>query len=166
MLIYNTTLNCLEYYNGAWLTIAAGGAANWYNGSGAPSSSIGNNGDYYLNLANGVIYQKSAGSWAVIYSLSAAYAPLASATFTGNIQIQRSHVLRVDARTASLRDPARCFEPNWSMGLLHWNTTGRFCGGLPIPAWAVDLEPALIGIALVDGQKSAAASYVAINGSK
>jgi hypothetical protein len=68
MLIYNSTLSCLQYYNGAWLTLGAGGSAGWWNGSGAPASTLGNNGDYYLNTANGNIYLKSSGSWAVIYA--------------------------------------------------------------------------------------------------
>ncbi len=68
MLIYNSTLSCVQYYNGGWTTLAAGAAGSWYNGSGSPSSTLGNNGDYYLNTANGNIYQKSAGSWSVIYS--------------------------------------------------------------------------------------------------
>ncbi len=68
MLIYNSTLSCVQYYNGGWTTLAAGAAASWYNGSGSPSSTLGNNGDYYLNTANGNIYQKSAGSWSVLYS--------------------------------------------------------------------------------------------------
>jgi hypothetical protein len=68
MLIYNSTLSCVQFYNGAWLTLGAGGSAGWWNGSGAPASSLGNNGDYYLNTANGSIYQKSSGAWAVIYA--------------------------------------------------------------------------------------------------
>jgi hypothetical protein len=68
MLIYNTTLSCVQYYNGTWLTLGAGGSAGWWNGSGAPASTLGNNGDYYLNTANGSIYLKSSGSWAVIYA--------------------------------------------------------------------------------------------------
>jgi hypothetical protein len=68
MLIYNTTLSCVQYYNGTWLTLGAGGSAGWWNGAGAPASTLGNNGDYYLNTANGSIYLKSSGSWAVIYA--------------------------------------------------------------------------------------------------
>lgn len=37
--------------------------AAWYNGSGAPSSSLGSNGDYYLNDDNGYYYKKVVGSW-------------------------------------------------------------------------------------------------------
>ena len=45
-------------------TGAAGAAgAKWYQGSGTPSSGTGANGDYYLNTANGDVYQKVSGSW-------------------------------------------------------------------------------------------------------
>src|SRR6185312_5357228 len=32
-------------------------------GSGTPSNSVGNNGDSYVNLANGAVWAKSAGAW-------------------------------------------------------------------------------------------------------
>ena len=35
----------------------------WRFGSGVPADSYGNNGDYYLNAANGDIYYKTAGTW-------------------------------------------------------------------------------------------------------
>lgn len=35
----------------------------WYEGSGAPSSGTGINGDYYLNVSNGDVYTKTSGSW-------------------------------------------------------------------------------------------------------
>lgn len=43
----------------------------WYNGSGTPSVSLGNNGDYYLDSSvntttSGNVYQKSSGVWAQI----------------------------------------------------------------------------------------------------
>ncbi len=38
----------------------------WYEGSGAPSGATGINGDYYLNVANGDVYLKAAGSWSVV----------------------------------------------------------------------------------------------------
>lgn len=71
MLIYNTTLSAVQYYNGAWLTLGIGATSGWFNGTGAPSATIGNNGDYYLNTTNGSIYQKSSGAWSVIYAYGA-----------------------------------------------------------------------------------------------
>lgn len=35
----------------------------WHTGSGVPAGGTGVNGDYYLNLTNGDVYQKSAGAW-------------------------------------------------------------------------------------------------------
>ena len=35
----------------------------WYNGAGAPSNSIGVDGNYYLDTTSGDVYFKVAGSW-------------------------------------------------------------------------------------------------------
>ncbi len=98
MLIYNTTLSCVQFYNGAWLTLGSGGSAGWWNGGGAPASSLGNNGDYYLNTANGSIYLKSSGSWAVIYS--------GGATLTSALNL------------TPLLNPAINFGNNWTFNAL------------------------------------------------
>lgn len=37
--------------------------SKWYNGSGAPSNSLGVDGDYYINNDTSDVYQKVAGSW-------------------------------------------------------------------------------------------------------
>lgn len=37
--------------------------ATWHSGAGAPSDSLGNDGDYYLNTTNSDIYTKTAGTW-------------------------------------------------------------------------------------------------------
>lgn len=42
---------------------AGSAGAKWYQGSGAPSSGTGSNGDYYLNTTNGDVYTKSSGTW-------------------------------------------------------------------------------------------------------
>jgi hypothetical protein len=52
-----------------------GGGASWYDGSGAPSSGLGDNGDYYLNTANGDVYAKSAGAWAVVGNITGPAGP-------------------------------------------------------------------------------------------
>ena len=48
-------------------TGAAGSAGSagsqWLEGSGAPSSGLGANGDFYLNTATGDVYTKASGSW-------------------------------------------------------------------------------------------------------
>lgn len=43
------------FFNGGVLT-----------GTGAPSNSLGSNGNLYVNLSNGSVYSKSSGSWAVL----------------------------------------------------------------------------------------------------
>lgn len=41
----------------------------WRNGTGVPSNSVGINGDYYLNDANGDVYQKSAGVYTIVANI-------------------------------------------------------------------------------------------------
>lgn len=41
-------------------------AAAWLVGSGVPASSLGRDGDMYLNTVNGDVYQKSGGAWAKV----------------------------------------------------------------------------------------------------
>jgi hypothetical protein len=86
MLIYDTTLSQLMTYNGAWLALGTGSGTNWFNGSGAPSSSLGQSGADYLDDATGNIYQNTAGTWSVIYSpTSVGSLPLAGGTLTGTL---------------------------------------------------------------------------------
>jgi hypothetical protein len=42
---------------------AGADGATWRNGTGLPSSSLGSNGDFYLNLDNSDVYNKISGSW-------------------------------------------------------------------------------------------------------
>lgn len=44
--------------------------ATWYNGTGAPSSGLGVDGDYYLDNANGDVYFKASGSYSVVTNLT------------------------------------------------------------------------------------------------
>jgi hypothetical protein len=46
--------------------------ATWLNGTGVPSSSLGSNGDFYLNLANGDVYNKISGSWTKVANIRGA----------------------------------------------------------------------------------------------
>lgn len=47
-------------------TGAAGAPGSvWYQGSGVPGGGTGINGDFYLDTANGNVYQKSGGSWSL-----------------------------------------------------------------------------------------------------
>jgi hypothetical protein len=47
----------------------AGEGTRWYSGSGLPSSELGINGDYYLDLLNGNIYNKISGFWTVVANI-------------------------------------------------------------------------------------------------
>jgi hypothetical protein len=71
MLIYDTTLSELMVYNGAWEPVAGAGGTIWFDGTGAPASGLGANGNWYLDVATGNVYLKTSGSWAVIYSPAA-----------------------------------------------------------------------------------------------
>jgi hypothetical protein len=46
--------------------------ATWRNGTGVPSSSLGSNGDFYLNLANSDVYNKISGSWMWVANIQGA----------------------------------------------------------------------------------------------
>lgn len=52
-----TPWNALEYAGGG------GGGAKWLNGSAAPTSALGEDGDYYLRTSNGAVYEKQDGAW-------------------------------------------------------------------------------------------------------
>jgi hypothetical protein len=121
MLIYNTTLSAIQYYNGAWLTLATGGNAAWYNGSGAPASTIGNNGDYYLNTANGSICQKASGAWAVIFS----YANTLNGTTGGTIGPSATIEL-VGSSTGGVAEIS--WGPYSRMGFANFNAGNPVCG--------------------------------------
>ena len=60
--------------SGAWVketNIAAGAnGATWLSGSGAPGSSLGNDGDYYLDTDTGDVYNKATGTWTVITNIN------------------------------------------------------------------------------------------------
>ena len=46
-------------------------ATKWISGTGIPSSSIGNDGDFYLNeTGNGDVYKKENGSWRLLFSMT------------------------------------------------------------------------------------------------
>lgn len=55
-----TPWNTLAYAGGA------GGGSVWRDGSGVPSNSLGNDGDYYLRTSNGDVYAKSSGTYSVV----------------------------------------------------------------------------------------------------
>jgi hypothetical protein len=48
---------------------AGANGATWRNGTGVPSSSLGSNGDFYLDLDNSDVYNKISGSWVWIANI-------------------------------------------------------------------------------------------------
>lgn len=57
------------YQNGSGGSGGTGDGAKWFNGNGAPSSGLGDNGDYYLDSLTGDVYSKQSGSWSVIMNI-------------------------------------------------------------------------------------------------
>lgn len=57
------------YQNGSGGSGGTGDGAKWFNGEGAPSSGLGDNGDYYLDSLTGDVYNKQSGSWSVIMNI-------------------------------------------------------------------------------------------------
>jgi len=60
---------------------ASGGV--WFTGSGTPSAATGNNGDLYLNTANGDVYQKVSGAWTFEANISGPAGPQGATGSTG-----------------------------------------------------------------------------------
>ncbi len=56
--------------NGVELSDGVGGESVWYNGTGVPANSLGSDGDYYLRLDNGYVYNKDSGSWVQVADLT------------------------------------------------------------------------------------------------
>ena len=55
----------VTYSNGktSYITIPRPKSSEWFTGEDAPASTIGKDGDFYLNVVNGFVYQKKNGSW-------------------------------------------------------------------------------------------------------
>lgn len=51
---------------------AGANGATWLSGSGAPASSLGNDGDYYLNTDTGDVYNKASGTWTIATNIKGA----------------------------------------------------------------------------------------------
>ncbi len=119
MLIYNTTLSSIQFYNGSWLTLSTGTGAQWFNGSGVPSGAVGNNGDYYLNTDNDAVYQKSGGSWSAIWGGSVG---LAGGNLTGGLVFSSS--VSVPIQFGSSTDDWRfqSVAGNFALQLFHGGT--------------------------------------------
>jgi hypothetical protein len=51
---------------------AGANGATWWNGTVVPASSLGSNGDFYLNLANSDVYNKVSGAWTKVANIKGA----------------------------------------------------------------------------------------------
>lgn len=56
-----------------------GGSSQWLNGTAAPTADTGTDGDYFLNTANGDVYEKKAGAWAKVGNIRGPQGPAGSA---------------------------------------------------------------------------------------
>jgi hypothetical protein len=52
--------------------VSSSSASIWRNGAGAPSNSLGINGDYYLDTATGNVYFKASGTYSVVANIKGA----------------------------------------------------------------------------------------------
>lgn len=60
----------INHYNDlAYISTGGGGGSTWRNGTGAPSDSLGANGDYYLDDATGDVYAKAAGTYTIVANI-------------------------------------------------------------------------------------------------
>jgi hypothetical protein len=55
----------------------------WYNGSGTPLNTLGEDGDYYIDSSSGAYYVKAAGTWSVLGSLKGVQGDVGAAGATG-----------------------------------------------------------------------------------
>ena len=49
--------------DGALIVAGLGGASRWHDGAADPDSTIGEDGDYYLNTSSGDVFEKASGTW-------------------------------------------------------------------------------------------------------
>ncbi len=52
--------------------VAGANGATWFNGTGIPSTTVGVNGDFYLDLASGDVYNKVLGGWTKVSNIHGA----------------------------------------------------------------------------------------------
>jgi hypothetical protein len=60
----------------------------WWNGTGAPDSSLGVDGDFYLNLDNGDVYNRVSGSWTLVANIQGPEGPQGEQGLQGEQGIQ------------------------------------------------------------------------------
>jgi hypothetical protein len=62
--VYNTNRSIDDYNDSGFITIT--GSNQWYDGSGVPSNSLGEENDYYLDTDTGDVYKKGSSVWTSI----------------------------------------------------------------------------------------------------
>jgi hypothetical protein len=73
------------FYDGAtgkWTPLDMPGVAMWRGGTVAPSNTLGNNGDFYVNESTGDIYQKAGGAWSLTGNIKGPQGPTGAAGAT------------------------------------------------------------------------------------
>ena len=55
-----------------------GTGTRWYNGLGLPGSTLGSNGDYYINFNTGDVYEKASGVWIIAGNIQGPQGPAGS----------------------------------------------------------------------------------------
>lgn len=72
--------------SGTWIfytSLAGADGAAWLSGTGAPASLLGEDGDWYINVANGDAYKKTSGIWGVELNLKGPTGATGAAGATG-----------------------------------------------------------------------------------
>jgi hypothetical protein len=73
------------YFDGAtgkWTPLDVPGMPLWRSGTVAPSNSLGNNGDFYINTSTGDLYQKAGGAWSLTGNILGPAGPTGAAGAT------------------------------------------------------------------------------------
>jgi len=79
-ILFTQTCTILTGIDSGSLTGAA-----WLNGTGAPSSGLGNDGDYYLETVTGDVYSKTSGTWAIVANIKGATGATGATGVSGGV---------------------------------------------------------------------------------
>jgi hypothetical protein len=75
---------------------AGADGATWTSGRGLPSSSLGNDGDYYLDLTNSDVYNKESGQWNKIANIQGVGSITYNNTNIGNYMLVNATSIPLD----------------------------------------------------------------------
>src|SRR5690606_30811187 len=70
LLIFDTDDRLFYYWlHPSWKAVESGGGGTiWRSGTVAPANTLGDDGDYYLNVADGNIYRKNGGAYGLSFN--------------------------------------------------------------------------------------------------